>query len=246
MGVGSKAMSRPKAAGLRANNGKKPKSAPRKANQAGRPTAAELERRKAVALDVATELFVTRGYSATSLIDIAKGAGVATRTIYQHFGDKEAMFREVVFARDSGSVIPPPQLEPGDTLFSALTKTSEYIYAVTFRGRSIGLMRLMIAESNRFPDFMQSLANSIFARFRQNIRKMFNSLEAAGLIPSGDHNRTAQLFADVILGSSPIMTYTSWAATPPSDEELAERIEFFILGRYGPEIAGTAKTRLVA
>ena len=239
-------MSKQRASGRRAGDQKKAKTPPRKANQAGRPTAAELERRKALALDVATDLFVTRGYSATSLIDIAKGAGVATRTIYQHFGDKEAMFREVVFARDTGSVIVPPQYEPGDTLFSALVKVSDYVFAVTFRERSIGLMRLMIAESNRFPEFMRSLANSIFARFRQNICKTFLSLEAAGLIPAGDHSRSAQLFADVMLGSAPIMTYTSWAASPPTPEEAAERIEFFILGRYGPDVADTAKTRLAA
>ena len=67
-------------------------------NQAGRPTAAELERRKARVMEVATELFVQQGFAATSLVDIARGAGVATRTLYQHFGDKEAIFREVIFA----------------------------------------------------------------------------------------------------------------------------------------------------
>ena len=105
------------------------------------------------------------------------------------------------------------------------------------------LMRLMIAESNRFPDFMRSVANSIFARFRQNIRRMFNELEAAGLIPAGDHNRSAALFGDIVLGSSPIMTYTSWATSPPDETDKEERIEFFILGRYGPQIAEMSKIR---
>lgn len=215
----------------------------RRINQAGRPTATELERRKTLALNVATELFVTNGYAATSLVDIAKGAGVATRTIYQHFGDKEAMFREVIFARDTGGVIQPPLVENGDTLHTALTRLAEYAYKVTFRERSIGLMRLMIAESNRFPDFMRSVANSIFARFRQNIRKMFTSLAAAGLIPPGNHDRSAELFSDIVLGSSPLMTYTSWAASPPAAEDTAERIAFFIIGRYGTDVALRAASR---
>ena len=53
----------------------KPKTKRKPKNQAGRPTALELERRKALVMDIATELFVTQGYAATSLVDIAKGAG---------------------------------------------------------------------------------------------------------------------------------------------------------------------------
>lgn len=209
----------------------------KKLNQAGRPTAAELERRKQRVMDVATELFVTHGYAATSLVDIARGAGVATRTLYQHFGDKEAMFREVIFARDEGYAIEAPKVEPGDTVRSALMRAGHYAYAVTFREKSVGLMRLMIAESTRFPDFMTSVANSIFARFRRNLEKVFVSLADAGLIPAGDHARSALLFSDLIQGSQPIMHYTNWDAEVPSEEELAERVDLFIRGRFGPDVA---------
>lgn len=201
-------------------------------NQAGRPTAAELARRKALVMDIATRLFVSQGFAATSLVDIAKGAGVATRTLYQHFGDKEAIFREVIFARDAGQAIEPPRAGPGDTLHGALLRGADYAYAVTYREQSIGLMRLMIAESQRFPDFMKSVANSIFARFRGNFEKLFKSCEAAGLIPSGDHARSAELFSDLVLGSHPIMTYTNWDAAAPEAADIEERVALFIRGRF--------------
>ena len=207
---------------------KKPK---RIKNQAGRPTAAELERRKGRVMDVATELFVRHGYAATSLVDIAKGAGVATRTLYQHFGDKEAMFREVIFARDVGTVIVPPTIEPADTLSSLLGRTARYAIDVSLRQRSIDLMRLMVAESHRFPDFMQKVATSIFARFRRNIAKVFEAAAGQGLIPDGDHDRSAELFADLILGNTPIMTYTNWRIAPPTDQDLDDRVTLFIRGR---------------
>lgn len=215
-------------------------------NQAGRPTAAELERRKARVMDVATELFVTRGFSATSLVDIARGAGVATRTLYQHFGDKEAMFHEVIFARDDGQALQQPQALPGDSLHDALIRTGRYCYSVTYREKSIGLMRLMIAESARFPDFMKNVAVSIFARFRRNVEKVFIALEVGGLIPPGDHSRSAELFSDLMLGSHPIMVYTNWDAQQPSDEDLSDRVDLFILGRFGPEVAGQSKVRTMA
>ena len=223
--------------------GAKAGSKRKRVNQAGRPTAAELDRRKQRVMDVATDLFVTQGYAATSLVDIAKGAGVATRTLYQHFGDKEAMFREVIFARDTGVIAERPIAEPGDTLFIALQRAARYACDVTFTARSVNLMRLMIAESNRFPDFMQTVATSILGRFRRNVEKLFQSLESAGVLPVGDHARSAELLIDLILGSRPILTYTNWAAEPPTQADLDERVDLFILGRFGSTVAKTARTR---
>jgi TetR/AcrR family transcriptional regulator, mexJK operon transcriptional repressor len=224
--------------------GFKAKPKRRRKNLAGRPTAAELDRRKALVMDVATALFVERGFAATSLVDIARGAGVATRTLYQHFGDKEAIFREVIFARDEGGAVERPSVQPGDTLFTALERAARYAYTVTYREKSIGLMRLMIAESNRFPDFMKEVAISIFARFRRNFEKLLERLAGAGLIPDGDHARSAELFSDLVLGSHPIMVYTNWDAQPPSDADLEERVELFILGRFGAGAAKTARSKV--
>lgn len=212
----------------------------KRGGQAGRPTASELERRKARVMEVATDLFIAHGYAGTSLIDIARGAGVATRTLYQHFGDKEALFREVVFARDAAGAIAKPVVEDGDTLFDALMRAARYAVEVTFRPHSIGLMRLMIAESQRFPDFMKQTAMSIFARFEGNIEKVFVTLEQAGAIPPGDHARSVTIFDDLIQGSRPLMTYTQWRAGPPGNDELRERIEFFIRGRYGEAVLASA------
>ena len=212
-------------------------------NQPGRPTAAELARRKLRVIEVATDLFVKEGYAGTSLIDIARGAGVATRTLYQHFGDKEALFREVIFARNSADAIEKPQLQDGDTLFDALKRVADYATSVAYRPQSIGLMRLMIAESQRFPEFMKQVANSIFGRFRSNIEKVFLALEQADLIPQQDHALSAKLFADLIQGSYPLRAYTEWRTETPSDKEISERIELFILGRFGPDVAKTAHAR---
>lgn len=102
-------------------------------NQAGRPTIAELERRKIIVLEKATELFVSQGYAETSLVDIAKCAGVATRTLYQHFGDKEAIFKEVIFARRSAHLIPSPHFDEDLSTFDMLMATARHTinYAIS-------------------------------------------------------------------------------------------------------------------
>ncbi len=214
-------------------------------NLAGRPTAAELERRKSRVMEVATDLFVRHGFAATSLIDVARDAGVATRTLYQHFGDKEALFREVIFARDTGGFFQRPPIDATDALAEVLRRTALYAIEVTYRKRSINLMRLMIAESQRFPDLTRQVAMATFSRFRRSVASVFELLEQNGRIPAGDHAESASLFIDFLLGSTPIMAYAAWSTSPPTDAELDVKVDLFILGRFGPEIAANARQALV-
>lgn len=211
----------------------------RKRNRAGRPTADELERRKLRVMEVATGMFVDRGYAATTLLDIAKQAGVATRTLYQHFGDKEAIFREVIFARDT-AVVQPPLLDEGDDLVSALRKAAAYACEVALRPRSIDLMRLMIAESARFPELMGKVGTTIFTRFKANVAALFRELAQRGLVPDGDHDLSASLFVDLLLGNQTVMIYFGWMNAAPGAEEVETKVDLFIRGRFGAEFAGHA------
>lgn len=209
---------------------------PAKPNLAGRPTAVELERRKTRVMDVAIELFVSRGYAATSLVDIAKGAGVATRTVYQHFGDKEALFQDVMFARKAVAKVQLPTLQPDDTLTSVLRRIARYACEASLGQESIDVMRLMVAESNRFPELIKKVASVTFARFRSNVGRLFEEMAERGMIPpKGDHHRSGELFSDLILGHMPIMTYTNWETALPTEDYIEERIALFVRGRFGPE-----------
>ena len=204
----------------------------RKANRAGRPTAAELERRKTKVMAVATEMFVAQGYAATTLIDIAREAGVATRTLYQHFGDKEAIFREVIYARDT-AVIDKPKVEPGEDLRAVLRKTARYAFEVALRPRSIELMRLMIAESARFPELMSDVGNKIFSRFLRTVGAVFSDLAERKTIPDGDHAQSAELFVDLLLGNRTVMTYFGWGTSDAAEKGIDAKLDLFIAGRFG-------------
>ncbi|MDO6414592.1 TetR/AcrR family transcriptional regulator [Sphingomonas sp. BIUV-7] len=211
--------------------------------QAGRPTTAELERRKANVMEVATQLFVAQGYAETSLVDIAKRSGVATRTLYQHFGDKEAIFREVVFARRVAALMPPSEPDRDASLFDALLGETKELLQYVLDPHSVDVMRLMVAESRRFPDLMKKVANATFARVLNNITHVFTVLAEDGQIPADDHATSARLFVDLILGNTPIMVYTHWHTIRPSTSELERKIELFIAGRFGPRIAKASRTK---
>jgi AcrR family transcriptional regulator len=68
------------------------------ADAAPRPRAAHLgpERRRPQILDVAFELFVDRGYRATSMEEIARAAGVSKPVVYACFSSKAELFGELL------------------------------------------------------------------------------------------------------------------------------------------------------
>ena len=49
-------------------------------------------------MDAALQVFVQRGFARATTREIAATAGVAEGTIYRHFADKHALFREVFFS----------------------------------------------------------------------------------------------------------------------------------------------------
>ena len=57
------------------------------------------ERSRQAILDAAYALFIQQGYAATSMRQIAEGAGLALGGIYNHFASKELIFEAIVLER---------------------------------------------------------------------------------------------------------------------------------------------------
>lgn len=62
-------------------------------------------------IDHARLLFTEQGYAATTLDQIAVGAGVAVQTVYFHFGNKRTVLKEVVDRAAVGDDEPIPLLD---------------------------------------------------------------------------------------------------------------------------------------
>jgi TetR/AcrR family transcriptional repressor of mexJK operon len=199
----------------------------------GRPTLEDLEQRKTRVLEIATALFLTKGYAETSLVEIAKQAGVATRTIYQHFGNKEEIFRVVLERRATDDASELPTFRADQQLFDALIATANYICAVAFSGAAIPFQRLMIAESQRFPELMREIVAALFQRLHVNVTTTFEWLAAAEKIPAGGHAESTKYFIDLLLGSAPLRVTMNWDNSGPSEKEVRDKVSLFMIGRFG-------------
>ncbi|WNV86848.1 helix-turn-helix domain-containing protein [Umezawaea sp. Da 62-37] len=102
---------------------------------AGRPPRADARRNRAKLLDVAAEVFATRGTDA-SLDEIAKRAGVGPGTLYRHFPTRQDLL--VALLRDSvdALAVQAAELLAAPSPGAALTTWLEAVarHARTYRG----------------------------------------------------------------------------------------------------------------
>ena len=113
-------------------------------------------------LQGAMHIFLENGYAGTSMDRVAAEAGVSKQTIYSHFQDKEGLFTALIervtinrFQMEFG--LDPLQDEPALLLHQLaktfLTKLVDQEY--------ISFIRLVIAESARFPELAQLYVSTV-------------------------------------------------------------------------------------
>jgi AcrR family transcriptional regulator len=104
-------------------------------------------------LDAARKIFLERGFEGASIDEIAEVARSGKPTIYARFGDKRALFTEVV-TRDILSRITEFKIKvpTGATIEERFTSAATTLLHWGLDSDRIGLMRLAVAETHRFPD----------------------------------------------------------------------------------------------
>ena len=93
-------------------------------------------------LQAASELFVERGYGATTLQGIAERAGVAVQTIYFAFGNKPSLLKELVDVTIAGDDDPIPTMQRAWFVGALAAETAEAQVRAHVRGTCAVLHRV--------------------------------------------------------------------------------------------------------
>lgn len=88
-------------------------------------------------LEAATQLFLDRGFDATTVAQVAEAAGVSRATVFWHFSDKKSLFREAFYRlvspfrdsvdRDRSDLPPLKRLREQINDYDFFTKSDERI-----------------------------------------------------------------------------------------------------------------------
>lgn len=169
--------------------------------------------KRAAVTEAARALFMARGYDGTSMETVATEAGVSTATIYSHFGSKAQVFAAVVAEAVEMMEIPAE----GDLDITARA------YARLMADPSVrALMRLVIAESPRFPELGQALYETGKARVYDAFRRAFAAEQARGrLARLGDPDRAANQITGMIAQSVLMPPLLTGEPGPRDPDEVA-------------------------
>jgi TetR/AcrR family transcriptional regulator, mexJK operon transcriptional repressor len=165
------------------------------------PSTAESQRpsrKQAAILEAATRVFLDDGFRGTSMDAIARAAGVAKQTVYQHFVDKERLFVEVV--RGAVNAVADPvaaeigQLGSGDDLAEDLHELAVRQLGAVLQPHVLALRRLVIAEASRFPDLGRAFFDQGPGRTMAGLAARFAELSREGRLRVADPSTAASQF----------------------------------------------------
>jgi AcrR family transcriptional regulator len=131
-------------------------------------------------LTAAFEVFAAHGFEAARIDDVAQLAGIAKGTIYLYFRDKEQLFRAVVrslvqkrFDSIAGSF--------QGTAEQLMRELLSRMYSQVVRNEKVrSIVRLLIAESGRFPQLTEIYHREIIAPGMKALREMLTRGIASG------------------------------------------------------------------
>jgi TetR/AcrR family transcriptional repressor of mexJK operon len=162
-------------------------------------------RKRRAILDAATEAFLEQGYGGTSMDSIAAAAGVSKQTVYQHFGDKQRLFRELIAATVQAASDPvydeARRLADSGRIEDDLRDLARRLLALVMQPTMLRLRRLVIAEARRFPELGRVFYDQGPGRTIATLAETFAELAAQGKLHAPDPMLAATHFNWLVMSA---------------------------------------------
>jgi TetR/AcrR family transcriptional regulator, mexJK operon transcriptional repressor len=191
-------------------------------SKGGRPSLEDIPRRNEHLLEVATENFIRLGFNATTLDRIAAEAGVAKRTIYARYPDKQALFFVVMRRLSEDRVF---ENEPRDDelpLREGLRKRAKVMMERSLTDRHLAIARLFMVELAHFPELGKSLWKAVEDGQGDNMTEYFRSHQRKQNIRPVNLALLSELFL------FNIFAFTNRVALHQRDKPDAEEVDAYI------------------
>jgi len=198
-------------------------------------------RSKAAVVDAARTLFLRKGYAGTTMEEIAAQAGLTKRTVYNNYGDKEALFSailaDVLAYAEAFARALHEEFAVGVTaanLRATLDDLGRRLALGIVRSEVIALRRLLIGEARAFPALGAEYFDRAPGQVLEALCEGFEHLARRGLLRVKDTRRAAAQFAYLVAGEP--LDRAMLVGTIPSNHHVIgcarDGVQTF-LARYG-------------
>jgi TetR/AcrR family transcriptional regulator, mexJK operon transcriptional repressor len=170
----------------------------------GRPTREEAVRRDARLLEVATKLFMERGFDCTSIDAVAETAGVSKPTVYARYHDKRDLFTAVLRATIQRWLAPlsaaaeAAKVNPR-SVETTLHDLSRHLLDHTSAPEVVMLRRTLAAQAVQFPELAKLAHEEGWLRGVRAVAILLQRFADRGQIEIGDPAMAADLFLSLVL-----------------------------------------------
>lgn len=196
----------------------------------GRPK--DPAKRRAI-LEAAKSLFLTLGFTGTSMDAVAREAGVSKLTVYSHFSDKETLYMAAIEAKCE-NLMPLPMftLEPGGSVAEMLQNIGEAFLEMIYSEDSLRLMRLINAIGADDPKMAQLFYEAGPQRTQSAMASFLTRANELGQLKVPDPEHGAELFFGMLQGGCRHIQIMLGCCEPPGKNanrtHVAEAVQVFI------------------
>lgn len=174
-------------------------------------------------LDVAFTVFARHGYARASVQQIADEANVAKPTVYNHFSDKETLFRGAMAAAADGVAAESldavePLRDVGTDVRAALGNAASRLLRICSDERSHALRSLAYAELAMFPELAVTMQERTSVHLTDALADRFARLALSGALRSCDPASAAEQFLALLIG--PLESRSRLGARALPEDEL--------------------------
>jgi AcrR family transcriptional regulator len=205
-------------------------STPKPAPKRGRPI--DLTKRAAI-IRAAQEVFVNKGFEATSLEAVAAHAGVSKLTIYNHFGGKDDLFAAALNDKCNRFMHPDAIRTAGyGSTRDGLVQIGRAFLALILDREVLQMHRVVMAESVNHPHVAALFFAKAVEPTNAKVAEFLAAETAAGRLRVADPVAAAWEFLSLLKGRPMFMALLN--LPPPSRAELnahvARCVELFLRG----------------
>jgi TetR/AcrR family transcriptional regulator, mexJK operon transcriptional repressor len=176
--------------------GKKRKSA------RGRPPAHEVAIRAERLIDVATEVFLDKGFKGASMSEIARRAGASKQTLYTRYPSKAALFAALVERKASHLFAAIGPLGEGRTLRETLAHCGSELLELIVSKEARGVHRVVIAECVEFPELGEIFWDRGPGRTRAMLANYLRAQQKLGNIHCGEPEQAVELLLGLLVSGA--------------------------------------------